>query len=118
MYAKFQADRFHGFGVMEETDGRMDTHRHLFVWIYFASFTLQIIPALLMDRANLSESYFVDRQDRYLLLSHNRLADFICEMLQALGGACLQLRPDGLLGPPPLTSHPLQGNRYHQHAQV
>uniref|UniRef100_A0A8C4WZJ7 CDP-diacylglycerol--glycerol-3-phosphate 3-phosphatidyltransferase n=1 Tax=Eptatretus burgeri TaxID=7764 RepID=A0A8C4WZJ7_EPTBU len=66
---------------------------------------------VLISGANLSESYFVDRQDRYLLLSHNQLADFICEMLQALGGACLQLRPDGLLGPPPLTSHPLQGSK-------
>uniref|UniRef100_UPI0035900387 CDP-diacylglycerol--glycerol-3-phosphate 3-phosphatidyltransferase, mitochondrial isoform X1 n=1 Tax=Myxine glutinosa TaxID=7769 RepID=UPI0035900387 len=66
---------------------------------------------VLISGANLSESYFVDRQDRYLLLSHNRLADFICEMLQALGGACLQLHPDGSLGPPPLTSHPLQGSK-------
>ncbi|TRY53908.1 hypothetical protein DNTS_033672 [Danionella cerebrum] len=46
-------------------------------------------------RANLSDSYFTNRQDRYVLLEDcGEVADFFAELVGAVGDVSLQLQPD------------------------
>lgn len=46
-------------------------------------------------RANLSDSYFTNRQDRYVLLENCReVADFFSDLVEAVGDVSLQLQPD------------------------
>lgn len=50
---------------------------------------------ILCFRANLSDSYFTNRQDRYVLLENCReVADFFCDLVEAVGDVSLQLQPD------------------------
>ncbi|MBN3313449.1 PGPS1 protein, partial [Atractosteus spatula] len=50
---------------------------------------------LLISGANLSDSYFTNRQDRYVLLQGCReVADFFAELVGAVADSSLQLQPD------------------------
>lgn len=56
-------------------------------YFYYLSF--------LFCRANLSDSYFTNRQDRYVLLENCReVADFFSDLVEAVGDVSLQLQPD------------------------
>lgn len=51
--------------------------------------------SLSFSRANLSDSYFTNRQDRYVLLENCReVADFFSDLVEAVGDVSLQLQPD------------------------
>lgn len=64
---------------------------------------LSCVPALSLKnslsvslrRANLSDSYFTNRQDRYVLLENcGEVADFFSDLVEAVGDVSLQLQPD------------------------
>ncbi|KAK7877197.1 hypothetical protein WMY93_032099, partial [Mugilogobius chulae] len=51
--------------------------------------------SLIISGANLSESYFTNRQDRYVLLENcSEVADFFSDLVEAVGDVSLQLQPD------------------------
>uniref|UniRef100_A0A183CMQ1 CDP-diacylglycerol--glycerol-3-phosphate 3-phosphatidyltransferase n=1 Tax=Globodera pallida TaxID=36090 RepID=A0A183CMQ1_GLOPA len=51
---------------------------------------------VLITGANLSDQYFVNRQDRYLLIEHCPvLADFFVDLFHVVGAHSFRLRPDG-----------------------
>ncbi|TKR86475.1 hypothetical protein L596_011063 [Steinernema carpocapsae] len=53
---------------------------------------------VLISGANLSETYFTDRQDRYVLVRNNRvLADFFQELVAAVSSCSFKLQSDGSL---------------------
>lgn len=59
-------------------------------------------------RANLSEIYFTNRQDRYLLVRRTpQLADYFCTLVRAVGDGSFQLAGDQSLRPP-LCGHPVK----------
>ncbi|KIH43427.1 hypothetical protein ANCDUO_26566, partial [Ancylostoma duodenale] len=62
--------------------------------------------------ANLSDSYFVDRQDRYVLFENCKdLADFFCNIINAVGECSFLLNSDGSVTLHPNCSvHPYEGS--------
>lgn len=61
-------------------------------------------------RANLSDSYFTNRQDRYVLLEDcEEVADFFAELVGAVGDVSLQLRPDNSVDMMEGMVHPYKG---------
>ncbi|KAI1886454.1 hypothetical protein AGOR_G00195920 [Albula goreensis] len=68
--------------------------------------------SLIISGANLSDSYFTNRQDRYVLLEDcPALADFFSELVGAVGDVSLQLAPDDSVAMMEGMVHPYQGNR-------
>nr|XP_057924317.1 CDP-diacylglycerol--glycerol-3-phosphate 3-phosphatidyltransferase, mitochondrial isoform X2 [Doryrhamphus excisus] len=68
--------------------------------------------SLVISGANLSDSYFTNRQDRYVLLENCReLADFFSELVDAVGDASLQLQPDDSVTVQQGMVHPYKGDR-------
>ncbi|XP_061089194.1 CDP-diacylglycerol--glycerol-3-phosphate 3-phosphatidyltransferase, mitochondrial isoform X2 [Conger conger] len=68
--------------------------------------------SLIISGANLSDSYFTNRQDRYVLLEDcPALADFFSQLVGAVGDVSLQLHPDDSVGMMEGMVHPYQGNR-------
>ncbi|EYB82282.1 hypothetical protein Y032_0363g3535 [Ancylostoma ceylanicum] len=68
--------------------------------------------SVLISGANLSDSYFVDRQDRYVLFENCKdLADFFCNIINALGESSFLLNSDGSIKLHPNCSvHPYEGS--------
>ncbi|KAL7856894.1 hypothetical protein SRHO_G00157930 [Serrasalmus rhombeus] len=68
--------------------------------------------SLIISGANLSDSYFTNRQDRYVLLEDCReVADFFAELVRAVGDVSLQLGPDDTVHMKEGMVHPYKGNR-------
>ncbi|XP_072882354.1 CDP-diacylglycerol--glycerol-3-phosphate 3-phosphatidyltransferase, mitochondrial [Hemitrygon akajei] len=79
---------------------------------------LQHIKVYLFDNnviisgANLSDSYFTNRQDRYVLLRDCReIADFFDELVGAVSDISLQLEQNGTADVKPGMIHPFTGSR-------
>nr|XP_006635218.1 PREDICTED: CDP-diacylglycerol--glycerol-3-phosphate 3-phosphatidyltransferase, mitochondrial isoform X1 [Lepisosteus oculatus] len=67
---------------------------------------------LLISGANLSDSYFTNRQDRYVLLQGCReVADFFAELVGAVADSSLQLQPDDGARMQEGRVHPYKGDR-------
>ncbi|KAM4692459.1 CDP-diacylglycerol--glycerol-3-phosphate 3-phosphatidyltransferase, mitochondrial isoform 1-T2 [Rhinophrynus dorsalis] len=67
---------------------------------------------VILSGANLSDSYFVNRQDRYVLLQGcKEVADFFSELVGAVGDISLQLNPDDSVQAEEGMEHPYQGNK-------
>lgn len=67
---------------------------------------------LIISGANLSESYFTNRQDRYVLLENcSEVADFFSDLVEAVGDVSLQLQPDDSVSMVDGMVHPYKGNR-------
>nr|XP_033816075.1 CDP-diacylglycerol--glycerol-3-phosphate 3-phosphatidyltransferase, mitochondrial isoform X2 [Geotrypetes seraphini] len=67
---------------------------------------------VLLSGANLSDSYFTNRQDRYiLLLGCPEVADFFTELVEAVGDVSLQLQPDDTVLVKEGMLHPYQGDK-------
>uniref|UniRef100_A0A3Q2G5T8 CDP-diacylglycerol--glycerol-3-phosphate 3-phosphatidyltransferase n=2 Tax=Cyprinodon variegatus TaxID=28743 RepID=A0A3Q2G5T8_CYPVA len=68
--------------------------------------------SIIISGANLSDSYFTNRQDRYVLLERcGELADFFSELVEAVGDVSLQLQPDDSVTMLEGMVHPYKGNR-------
>ncbi|XP_026099754.1 CDP-diacylglycerol--glycerol-3-phosphate 3-phosphatidyltransferase, mitochondrial-like [Carassius auratus] len=68
--------------------------------------------SLIISGANLSDSYFTNRQDRYVLLEDcEEVADFFAELVGAVGDVSLQLQPDDSVNMKEGKVHPYKGNR-------
>ncbi|XP_062270024.1 CDP-diacylglycerol--glycerol-3-phosphate 3-phosphatidyltransferase, mitochondrial [Platichthys flesus] len=68
--------------------------------------------SVIISGANLSDSYFTNRQDRYVLLENCReVADFFSDMVEAVGDVSLQLQPDDSVNMLEGMVHPYKGNR-------
>ncbi|KAL3967938.1 E3 ubiquitin-protein ligase [Sarotherodon galilaeus] len=68
--------------------------------------------SIIISGANLSDSYFTNRQDRYVLLENCReVADFFCDLVEAVGDVSLQLQPDDSVTMLEGMVHPYKGNR-------
>ncbi|XP_040922811.1 CDP-diacylglycerol--glycerol-3-phosphate 3-phosphatidyltransferase, mitochondrial [Toxotes jaculatrix] len=68
--------------------------------------------SIIISGANLSDSYFTNRQDRYVLLENCReVADFFSELVEAVGDVSLQLQPDDSVTMLEGMVHPYKGNR-------
>ncbi|XP_029105924.1 CDP-diacylglycerol--glycerol-3-phosphate 3-phosphatidyltransferase, mitochondrial isoform X1 [Scleropages formosus] len=68
--------------------------------------------SLIMSGANLSDSYFTNRQDRYVLLEGCRqVADFFAELVGAVSDVSLQLGPDDSVRTKEGMVHPYKGDR-------
>ncbi|KPP61355.1 CDP-diacylglycerol--glycerol-3-phosphate 3-phosphatidyltransferase, mitochondrial-like, partial [Scleropages formosus] len=66
--------------------------------------------SLIMSGANLSDSYFTNRQDRYVLLEGCRqVADFFAELVGAVSDVSLQLGPDDSVRTKEGMVHPYKG---------
>lgn len=62
--------------------------------------------------ANLSDLYFTNRQDRYVLLQDSpEIADFFTELVDAIGDVSLQLQRDDTVQMMEGMVHPYQGRR-------
>lgn len=74
-----------------------------------------LVPALnlclpFLFRANLSDLYFTNRQDRYVLLRDSpEIADFFTELVDAIGDVSLQLQQDDTVQMMEGMVHPYQG---------
>ncbi|KAK6478237.1 CDP-diacylglycerol--glycerol-3-phosphate 3-phosphatidyltransferase [Huso huso] len=67
--------------------------------------------SLIISGANLSDSYFTNRQDRYILLQDcAELADFFSELVGAVGDVSLQLQPDDTVQVKEGMVHPYKGD--------
>ncbi|WKY10550.1 hypothetical protein Q1695_002707 [Nippostrongylus brasiliensis] len=68
--------------------------------------------SVLISGANLSDSYFTNRQDRYIVFEHNKdLADFFHDVVTAVGECSFFLSDDGSLKLHPSCSvHPYMGS--------
>ncbi|XP_029621309.1 CDP-diacylglycerol--glycerol-3-phosphate 3-phosphatidyltransferase, mitochondrial [Salmo trutta] len=67
---------------------------------------------LIISGANLSDSYFTNRQDRYVLLENCwEVADFFSDLVGAVGDVSLQLQPDDSVSMMENMVHPYRGNR-------
>ncbi|MGH0119443.1 UNVERIFIED_CONTAM: hypothetical protein FKN15_024186 [Acipenser sinensis] len=67
--------------------------------------------SLIISGANLSDSYFTNRQDRYILLRDcAELADFFSELVGAVGDVSLQLQPDDTVQVKEGMVHPYKDN--------
>ncbi|KAM9426705.1 CDP-diacylglycerol--glycerol-3-phosphate 3-phosphatidyltransferase, mitochondrial isoform 2-T4 [Pholidichthys leucotaenia] len=68
--------------------------------------------SIIISGANLSDSYFTNRQDRYVLLENCReVADFFSDLVEAVGDVSLQLKPDDSVTMLEGMVHPYKGNR-------
>ncbi|XP_076007636.1 CDP-diacylglycerol--glycerol-3-phosphate 3-phosphatidyltransferase, mitochondrial isoform X2 [Genypterus blacodes] len=68
--------------------------------------------SVIISGANLSDSYFTNRQDRYVLLEDcGEVADFFSELVDAVGDVSLQLQPDDSVTMLEGMVHPYKGNR-------
>ncbi|KAM4624023.1 CDP-diacylglycerol--glycerol-3-phosphate 3-phosphatidyltransferase, mitochondrial isoform 1-T2 [Polymixia lowei] len=68
--------------------------------------------SIIISGANLSDSYFTNRQDRYVLLENcGEVADFFSELVGAVGDVSLQLQPDDSVAMLEGMVHPYKGNR-------
>ncbi|XP_030610965.1 CDP-diacylglycerol--glycerol-3-phosphate 3-phosphatidyltransferase, mitochondrial isoform X2 [Archocentrus centrarchus] len=68
--------------------------------------------SIIISGANLSDSYFTNRQDRYVLLENCRdVADFFSDLVEAVGDVSLQLQPDDSVTMLEGMVHPYKGNR-------
>uniref|UniRef100_A0A3Q3IQT4 CDP-diacylglycerol--glycerol-3-phosphate 3-phosphatidyltransferase n=1 Tax=Monopterus albus TaxID=43700 RepID=A0A3Q3IQT4_MONAL len=68
--------------------------------------------SVIISGANLSDSYFTNRQDRYVLLENCReVADFFSNLVEAVGDVSLQLQPDNSVTMLEGMVHPYKGNR-------
>ncbi|XP_061564826.1 CDP-diacylglycerol--glycerol-3-phosphate 3-phosphatidyltransferase, mitochondrial [Cololabis saira] len=68
--------------------------------------------SIIISGANLSDSYFTNRQDRYVLLENcKEVADFFTELVEAVGDISLQLQPDDSVTMLEGMVHPYKGNR-------
>ncbi|XP_057681617.1 CDP-diacylglycerol--glycerol-3-phosphate 3-phosphatidyltransferase, mitochondrial isoform X2 [Corythoichthys intestinalis] len=78
--------------------------QHIKVYLFDDSF--------IISGANLSDSYFTNRQDRYVLLEDcAELADFFSELVEAVGDVSLQLGPDDSVAMRDGMVHPYKGDR-------
>ncbi|MGH0138356.1 UNVERIFIED_CONTAM: hypothetical protein FKN15_038497 [Acipenser sinensis] len=67
--------------------------------------------SLIISGANLSDSYFTNRQDRYILLQDcAELADFFSELVGAVGDVSLQLQRDDTVQVKEGMVHPYKGD--------
>lgn len=65
---------------------------------------------MVIFRANLSDSYFTNRQDRYILLQGcSEVANFFNELVKAVGDVSLQLEPDDTIHIEEGMEHPYEG---------
>lgn len=65
---------------------------------------------LLLSSANLSDSYFTNRQDRYVFLQDcAEIADFFTELVDAVGDVSLQLQGDDTVEVVDGMVHPYKG---------
>ncbi|KAG5262398.1 hypothetical protein AALO_G00274720 [Alosa alosa] len=68
--------------------------------------------SLIISGANLSDSYFTNRQDRYVLLEDcPEVANFFADLVGAVGDVSLQLQPDDSVHMLDGMVHPYKGNR-------
>ncbi|XP_062859071.1 CDP-diacylglycerol--glycerol-3-phosphate 3-phosphatidyltransferase, mitochondrial isoform X1 [Trichomycterus rosablanca] len=68
--------------------------------------------SLIISGANLSDSYFTNRQDRYVLLEDcQEVADFFAELVRVVSDISLQLAPDDSVHMMEGMVHPYKGNR-------
>ncbi|XP_031699220.1 CDP-diacylglycerol--glycerol-3-phosphate 3-phosphatidyltransferase, mitochondrial isoform X1 [Anarrhichthys ocellatus] len=78
--------------------------QHIKVYLFDDSF--------IISGANLSDSYFTNRQDRYVLLDNcSEVADFFSDLVEAMGDVSLQLQPDDSVTMLEGMVHPYNGNR-------
>ncbi|XP_075950117.1 CDP-diacylglycerol--glycerol-3-phosphate 3-phosphatidyltransferase, mitochondrial [Anarhichas minor] len=78
--------------------------QHIKVYLFDDSF--------IISGANLSDSYFTNRQDRYVLLDNcSEVADFFSDLVEAVGDVSLQLQPDDSVTMLEGMVHPYNGNR-------
>ncbi|XP_060620351.2 CDP-diacylglycerol--glycerol-3-phosphate 3-phosphatidyltransferase, mitochondrial isoform X1 [Anolis sagrei] len=67
---------------------------------------------VILSGANLSDSYFTNRQDRYVFLQDSpEIADFFSELVDAVGDVSLQLQQDDTVKVVDGMVHPYQGDR-------
>ncbi|KYO41014.1 CDP-diacylglycerol--glycerol-3-phosphate 3-phosphatidyltransferase, mitochondrial isoform B [Alligator mississippiensis] len=67
---------------------------------------------VILSGANLSDSYFTNRQDRYILLRDSpEIADFFTELVNAIGDVSLQLQEDDTVQMIEGMVHPYQGDK-------
>ncbi|XP_069606797.1 CDP-diacylglycerol--glycerol-3-phosphate 3-phosphatidyltransferase, mitochondrial isoform X1 [Ranitomeya imitator] len=67
---------------------------------------------VILSGANLSDSYFTNRQDRYILLQGcSEMADFFDELVAAVGDVSLQLEPDDTVYVEEGMEHPYEGDK-------
>ncbi|KAM9716726.1 CDP-diacylglycerol--glycerol-3-phosphate 3-phosphatidyltransferase, mitochondrial [Menidia menidia] len=68
--------------------------------------------SIIISGANLSDSYFTNRQDRYVLLENcGEVADFFSDLVEAVGDVSMQLQPDDSVAMLEGMVHPYKGNR-------
>ncbi|XP_028845236.1 CDP-diacylglycerol--glycerol-3-phosphate 3-phosphatidyltransferase, mitochondrial isoform X2 [Denticeps clupeoides] len=68
--------------------------------------------SVIISGANLSDSYFTNRQDRYVLLDDcEEVADFFSDLVGAVGDSSLQLQADNSVQVMEGMVHPYRGNR-------
>ncbi|XP_037611648.1 CDP-diacylglycerol--glycerol-3-phosphate 3-phosphatidyltransferase, mitochondrial [Sebastes umbrosus] len=68
--------------------------------------------SIIISGANLSDSYFTNRQDRYVLLENcSEVADFFSDLVEAVGDISLQLQPNDSVTMLEGMVHPYKGNR-------
>ncbi|KAM5306873.1 CDP-diacylglycerol--glycerol-3-phosphate 3-phosphatidyltransferase, mitochondrial isoform 1-T1 [Glossophaga mutica] len=68
--------------------------------------------SVVLSGANLSDSYFTNRQDRYVLLQDcPEVADFFAELVEAVGDVSLQLQADDTVQVVEGMVHPYKGDR-------
>uniref|UniRef100_A0A8C5R0N1 CDP-diacylglycerol--glycerol-3-phosphate 3-phosphatidyltransferase n=1 Tax=Leptobrachium leishanense TaxID=445787 RepID=A0A8C5R0N1_9ANUR len=67
---------------------------------------------VILSGANLSDSYFSNRQDRYVMLQGcPEVADFFSELVGAVGDVSLQLQPDDSVCAEDGMEHPYEGDK-------
>ncbi|XP_071968676.1 CDP-diacylglycerol--glycerol-3-phosphate 3-phosphatidyltransferase, mitochondrial [Engystomops pustulosus] len=67
---------------------------------------------VILSGANLSDSYFTNRQDRYILLQGcSEVANFFNELVAAVGDVSLQLEPDDTICVEEGVEHPYEGDK-------
>ncbi|XP_065503592.1 CDP-diacylglycerol--glycerol-3-phosphate 3-phosphatidyltransferase, mitochondrial isoform X1 [Caloenas nicobarica] len=67
---------------------------------------------VILSGANLSDLYFTNRQDRYVLLQNSpEIADFFTELVDAIGDVSLQLQRDDTVQMMEGMVHPYQGDK-------
>uniref|UniRef100_A0A6J0VBP8 CDP-diacylglycerol--glycerol-3-phosphate 3-phosphatidyltransferase n=1 Tax=Pogona vitticeps TaxID=103695 RepID=A0A6J0VBP8_9SAUR len=67
---------------------------------------------VILSGANLSDSYFTNRQDRYVFLQNSpEIADFFTELVDAVGDVSLQLQQDNTVKMVDGMVHPYQGDK-------
>ncbi|KAK6755564.1 hypothetical protein RB195_014126 [Necator americanus] len=90
--------------VLPERTNEIVGLQHMKVYIFDNS--------VLISGANLSDSYFVNRQDRYVLFENCKdLADFFHDIINAVGDCSFLLKGDGsIVLHPSCTVHPYEGS--------